>query len=49
VRFAIEAADGSFANVSQHTADWALSRSKLCVHQRPIDDDDVSWQLFNIF
>jgi hypothetical protein len=29
VIIAIEAADGSFADVSQHTADWALSRSKL--------------------
>jgi hypothetical protein len=32
--FASEASDHSFANVSHHTADWALSRSKLRAYQR---------------
>jgi hypothetical protein len=39
--FAIEAADGSFANVSQQTADWALSRSNKLPY---LFDDDVSCQ-----
>jgi hypothetical protein len=36
---AFEAADGSFANVSQHAADWAFSIRKLRVHEHFFDDD----------